>query len=151
MPKLLTGQDVEELMKIERLTDLDVRLVAGRLGTSPLRVVSSAALYLDAMSCDSALLWRCLKCYDNSSGNGQHRGRARMEKPSAIMVASWARPVSEFLSYNFPYDEVVGWLHLSRREFTVASAALIALAQARETEWGTSPRRFPDYPSPPPR
>ena len=75
----------------------------------------------------------------------------KSESTQAIRFATWARPVAEFLSYNIPYDEVVGWLHLSKKEFMVGCEALIALGQARETEWGASPLRFPEYPSPLPR
>ncbi|MDM9628561.1 hypothetical protein QTL95_21925 [Rhizobium sp. S152] len=73
-----------------------------------------------------------------------------MKNPPSIMFSSWARLVAEFLSYNIPYDAVLGWLHLNQSEFISGCDALIALGQALETEWGARPRRFPEFPNPPP-
>jgi len=64
--------------------------------------------------------------------------------------AGWARPVSEFLSYNMPYDEL-GWEHHHMTAYEVGCEALVALGQAHGTVGGAKPRRFPEYPRSPPR
>jgi hypothetical protein len=73
-----------------------------------------------------------------------------MGKMTAITFGSWARLAAEFLSYNMPYDDEVGWLHSSNSAFIAGCDALIALGQASATERGARPRRFPEHPNPPP-
>ncbi|MGH0364205.1 DUF2442 domain-containing protein [Sinorhizobium meliloti] len=65
--------------------------------------------------------------------------------------AAWARPVSEFLSYNIPYNHKLGWEHCHMTAYEVGCGALVALGQAHGTVGGAKPRRFPERPSSPPR
>jgi hypothetical protein len=65
--------------------------------------------------------------------------------------ATWARPVSEFLSYNIPYNHEIGWEHYHMTAYEVGCEALVALGQAHGTVGGAKPRRFPERPSSPPR
>lgn len=65
--------------------------------------------------------------------------------------AAWARPVSEFLSYNIPCSDELGWQHYHMTAYEVGCEALVALGQADGTVGGAKSRQFPERPSSPPR
>ncbi|PDT10001.1 DUF2442 domain-containing protein [Rhizobium sp. M1] len=65
--------------------------------------------------------------------------------------SAWARPVDEFLSYNIPYDDLLGWEHYHMTAYEVGCEAMVALGQAQRTVGGAKPRRLPERPSTPPR